>query len=398
MTSASKSEVKHSAHLVEHTITVLLIDDQAMVGEAVRRMLEGERDIDFHFCQEPTQAIKTANELQPTVILQDLVMPDIDGLTLVKFFRANAATRDIPLIVLSTKEEPATKAEAFALGANDYLVKLPDRIELLARIRYHSQAYIALLQRNEVLNKLEAELAEAAEYVKKLLPEPVREGPLRTDWRFVSSTSLGGDALGYHWLDDDHFVLYLLDVTGHGVGAALLSVSVMNVLRSGTLPGVNFREPDQVLFALNKAFPMEEQGGNMFSIWYGVYNTSRHEIVYSTGGHPPALLITTSATGAGELTELRTKGIMIGGFADFPFTKDVYTLTRPGRLYIFSDGVYEVKKQEGKLWMFEEFEEFMTQTPAENESLMDRLYNHVIDLGGSKNLEDDFSILEITFE
>ena len=96
-----------------------------------------------------------ANEFAPTVILQDLVMPDIDGLMLVRFFRANAATRDIPLIVLSTKEEPKTKAEAFACGANDYLVKLPDKIELLARIRYHSKGYIGLLERNDAYRALE---------------------------------------------------------------------------------------------------------------------------------------------------------------------------------------------------------------------------------------------------
>ena len=88
------------------------------------------------------------------MILQDLVMPDIDGLTLVKNFRANEATRETPMIVLSTKEEPAVKAEAFALGANDYIVKLPDRLELLARIRYHSKGYIALLQRNEAYQAL----------------------------------------------------------------------------------------------------------------------------------------------------------------------------------------------------------------------------------------------------
>jgi len=140
--------------LPEHTITVLLVDDQAMIGEAVRRLLAEEKDIVYHYCSDPTKAIQMAEEIKPTVILQDLVMPEIDGLTLVKFFRANAATREIPMIVLSTKEEPTTKAEAFALGANDYLVKLPDKIELIARIRYHSGSYINLLQRNEAYEAL----------------------------------------------------------------------------------------------------------------------------------------------------------------------------------------------------------------------------------------------------
>ena len=117
-------------------------------------MLAGEPDIVFHYCRDASKALEEAGRLKPTVILQDLVMPDIDGLTLVKMVRANQPTCETPMIVLSTKEEPVVKAEAFALGANDYIVKLPDRIELLARIRYHSKGYITLLQRNEAYQAL----------------------------------------------------------------------------------------------------------------------------------------------------------------------------------------------------------------------------------------------------
>ncbi|MBS1213803.1 MAG: response regulator receiver modulated serine phosphatase, partial [Proteobacteria bacterium] len=230
-TSPGPTSPMTAARLTTHTIKVLLVDDQAMIGEAVRRLLAADEDINFHFCSDPTQALKMAMDLSPTVILQDLVMPEVDGLTLVKFYRANPKTRDIPLIVLSTREEPATKADAFALGANDYLVKLPDKVELIARIRYHSAGYIAQLQRNEAYQallesqkKLAAELAEAAAYVRSLLPATMTGRP-QAEWRFIPSTELGGDALGYHWLDDDHLAMYLLDVCGHGVGAALLSIS-----------------------------------------------------------------------------------------------------------------------------------------------------------------------------
>lgn len=152
----------NSISLTQYRITVLLVDDQAMVGEAVRHILADEKDIDFHYCQNPIQAVKQANKIRPTIILQDLVMPDIDGLVLVRYFRANKPTRNVPLLVLSSKEDPGTKAEAFALGANDYLVKLPDKLEFIARIRYHSRAYINLLQKNEAYNKLK-QLKESLE-------------------------------------------------------------------------------------------------------------------------------------------------------------------------------------------------------------------------------------------
>ena len=150
-------------------ISVLLIDDQATIGEGVRRMLAPESDIRFHFCSEPTQALKIARECQPTVILQDLVMPSLDGLLLVRFFRAiDAPMRDRPLIVLSSKEDPVVKAKAFALGANDYLVKLPDRMELVARIRYHSGAYINQLKRAEAESQLRHENQRQAIYIEQV--------------------------------------------------------------------------------------------------------------------------------------------------------------------------------------------------------------------------------------
>jgi CheY-like chemotaxis protein/HPt (histidine-containing phosphotransfer) domain-containing protein len=133
---------------------VLLVDDQAMVCEAVRRALVNQPDIDLHYCADARDALNVANQIKPTVILQDLVMPGIDGLTLVSQFRAHPATRDIPIIVLSTNENPQVKGQAFALGANDYLVKLPDKIELIARIRYHSRALMNLLQRDAAYRAL----------------------------------------------------------------------------------------------------------------------------------------------------------------------------------------------------------------------------------------------------
>ncbi len=132
----------------EQSAMVLLVDDQILVVEAIRRSLAGQPNIDFHYCVDPAAAIALANTLQPTVILQDLIMPGIDGMTLVRQFRENPATRQTPIIVLSTKEDPVVKGEAFAAGANDYLVKLPDKIELVARIRYHSRAYITQVQRD----------------------------------------------------------------------------------------------------------------------------------------------------------------------------------------------------------------------------------------------------------
>jgi len=191
---------------IGHTCIVLLVDDQPMIAETVRRVLSLEPDIEFHYCPDPAEALAVARRVRPTVILQDLLMPGVDGLALLGQYRADPATSDIPVIVLSTKEEAAVKSQAFALGASDYLVKLPDPIELAARVRLHSRGYIAQLERNEAYaalkrsqERLAEELAEAAKYLTSLLPERLK-GSIETDWEFIPSAELGGDAFGYSWL------------------------------------------------------------------------------------------------------------------------------------------------------------------------------------------------------
>jgi phosphoserine phosphatase RsbU/P len=392
--------------LTQHKVTVLLIDDQPMIGEAVRRMLAGEPDVVFHYCRDAAKAIDEAHRVEPTVILQDLVMPEIDGLTLVQMFRANEPTRETPMIVLSTKEEPTVKAEAFALGANDYIVKLPDRLELLARIRYHSKGYINLLQRNEAYDallesqrKLANEIHQATRYVRSLLPEKLKKGQVRTDWRFVPSAELGGDSFGYHWLDDDHFAFFLLDVSGHGVGSALLSVSALNALRSQALPSTDFRVPSQVLAALNNAFQMDQQNGLFFTIWYGVYHKPSRRVDYAGGGHPPVLLLTGPSLDRAALSVLESQGPMIGAVPDIEYRSGSAELDAFAKLYLYSDGAYEIQRTDETMWPFEEFVAFMKQGPhdAADGTMMDRLIAHDRVLQGRDEFIDDFSIVELQF-
>lgn len=375
--------------IAKRQVCVLLVDDQPMIGEAVRRMLEGEADIAFHYCSDPALALEMANAVQPTVILQDLVMPDIDGLMLVKFFRANPATAEVPLIVLSTKEEPATKADAFARGANDYLVKLPDRLEMLARIRYHSRGYISLLERNEAYAVISSELREAEEYVRQLLPAPLTGGPVRADWRFIPSSSLGGDAFGYHQIDADHFAAYLLDVCGHGVSAALLSISAMNVIRSRALPGVDFTRPGQVLAGLNNAFPMERQGNKFFSIWYGVYHIPDRTILYASGGHPPAMLFSPDADAP---EPLRGKGVCMGYMPDMEYEEVSRTLAKDAELYIFSDGIFELFGRDGKQWAYPEFTKTLRHPGG-----LDGTLCAAREFQNREDFDDDYSLVRLTF-
>lgn len=389
---------ENSAH---KKIVVLLVDDQPIIGEAVRRMLADQSDIEFHFCGNPTDALKTAERVAPTVILQDLVMPEVDGLTLVKFFRASPKTRDIPLVVLSSKEEPDTKYRAFENGANDYMVKFPDKLEVVARIRYHSGAYTALLERNEAMRRLEEsqaalknELDEADHYVKSLLPAKFDDGKISADWVFKSSTSLGGDCFGYGWLDGRRFAVYLLDVCGHGVGAALLSVSAVNVLRSQSLADVDFAKPDMVLAGLNAAFDMDRQNGMYFTLWYGVYDCAERKLSFASGGHPPAILVH-----GGGYEKLMTGGIVIGGMPDAKFSSRTVDVPENSKLYVFSDGVYEVKYADGNGMMsVDDFARGLLLPTEDDRGKAESMLDFSRKAQNNDQFEDDFSLCEITMK
>lgn len=153
MTNSSETP-SASTPATRYRVRVLLVDDQLMIVEAIRRMLAPHPDIEFHYVTDPAAAVDAAAQLAPTVILQDLVMPMTDGFALVRAYRTHPTLEQVPVVVLSVRDDPKLKAHAFTVGANDYLVKLPDAIELVARIRYHSRSYLNQQQRDEAYRAL----------------------------------------------------------------------------------------------------------------------------------------------------------------------------------------------------------------------------------------------------
>jgi len=349
------------------------------------------------------KALKMAlGETRPDLILLDIMMPGMDGYEVCRRLKADEQVRHIPVIFVTAKTEVEDETLGFELGAVDYITK-PFSIPVVkARVKAHLDLKrlrdLELIQRAKleaVLGRLNKELSEAADYVKFLLPHPITDGSLKADWRFVPSTTLGGDALGYHWVDEDSFAIYLVDVCGHGVGAALHSVSVLNVLRSENLQNTDFRRPDQVLAGLNAVFPMEDHKEMYFTIWYGVYNCVSRVLTYASGGHPPALLIEDKPGQVSEIRELRTPNMFIGGLRGVDFDRDEVLIKGPARLYVFSDGVYEIINENGPCWGYEDLMAYLEGSDGRGKTTVEDLWVHVQQIAGSKTLDDDFSVLEI---
>jgi|GEM_PF-588861 len=289
-------------------------------------------------------------------------------------------------------------------GKRTYVQSLLPLVDLAGRVYGVCGSATDITDRKRAEEKLslafaesERLLAEAARYVKALLPEPMGRHGISVDWRFEPSAALGGDCLGYHWLDSEHFALYLIDVSGHGVSASLLAVAVLNVLRSQTLKDTDFRSPGEVLSSLNRAFPMEDHAGMYFTIWYGIYQRTSQTLTYSSGGHPPALLIRSEYDEQTTTTHLRTHNLFIGGLPEIKYEQNSVPVGGACRLYVFSDGVFEVECDDGSLWGYHSFEDFITHLCQSNESVLDRLMIQAGAAGKARSLGDDFSILEVRF-
>ena len=253
-----------------------------------------------------------------------------------------------------------------------------------------------LRSRNEVQQQeeLTAELEKAAGYVRSLLPEPLDGEVVSTEWRLIPCAKLGGDAFGYDWLDDERFALYLIDACGHGTRSALHSVSVINDLRKQALRKVDFGQPDQVLAALNRSFKMEEHGGMYFTIWYGIYHPSERRLVFSAAGHPPALLVDEDREVVGRLA---TTHPGIGLFEDIAYDASEVEVPAESRLYLYSDGAYELRTREDVQWTLEEFLEILAGPSFGRGGELDRIEQAVREQMVTELFEDDFTLLITEF-
>ena len=272
----------------------------------------------------------------------------------------------------------------------------------LSQYLKRKQAEEELQHRNQIL---QLELQRAAQYVEALLPDAydkVSAGHKAQDSAWINtqyqpSSTLGGDAFDYAWLDDEHLMFYLFDVAGHGVKSALLSVSILNILRKRTLQGANFYHPETVLEALNEVFQVNENGEDYFTCWYGVYNVVNCKLTFASAGHPPGVLITPVSNGY-ETCYLDSDGIAVGLLPDFPFDVQQCEIPSGSSLYIFSDGVYEIPVgNNNAIWGLDAWTALLKHHKGTKHPTLKPLLDEARRINGRDILEDDFSVLEVNF-
>ena len=249
-----------------------------------------------------------------SLICYDCGQNTMKGFSVLQELVDDPVSADIPVLICGSEYSDLLAMQFIEAGAIDYYSTSRSKKTLFARIQaaikrtqnnYHRQLYIRALELNK--QSTSKEFTAASQYIADLLPRKTENDYFSINWSFLPSLQLGGDIFGYYWLDDEHFMLYLLDVSGHGLEASLYSVTIMNLLNNELLGTANFLDPSSILRELNRIFPIEKQNNMFFTIWLGVYNIHSRKLVYSNAGSQPAILMIDN-----KPHRLATKATIIG--------------------------------------------------------------------------------------
>ncbi|HID70459.1 MAG TPA: fused response regulator/phosphatase [Desulfobacterales bacterium] len=344
----------------EHRETILVIDDEEAVRMAIRLYLE---DKGFHVLQaaDGQSGLESCRKYFPDLVLLDLSMPGMDGFELCRIVRDDDLLRDIPVIMLTAYESTELKMQAFDLGAVDYLTKPVNNGELLVRIRTHLRINSLtrfLKQANRELlasqQQLQQGMRAAAELQRNLLPKQIPDCKnLCFASYFQPCEHVGGDIYNIQRLDDRHLAVYILDVSGHGFSAAMMTALVTQAI-SGchqrdtgkTEAGAGekgIHTPVEIIRELDREFPLIRF--NLYiTIAYLIYNTKNHTFHYCCAGHPSPAHVTQE----GAVTFLDKGGPPAG--MDGIWHEGEGRLNSGDRIYFYTDGLTEYNDGEDELY------------------------------------------------
>jgi len=387
---------------------ILIAEDERITRLKLQRQLE-KWDHIVSAAEDGQQAWELFQEEQFDIVVTDWDMPHMDGHQLVEHIRAGGQSHYSYLIMLTGRSETDDLVSGMEAGADDFLCKPFDKNELRVRLRageriIHLERELA--QQNAQLSdanaKMRQDLEAAAKVQQNLLPKQAPDTP-QADfaWYYQPCDELGGDTLNMFLLDETHLAMYLLDVTGHGVPASLLSVSLSQVMTAREASssvlvsadpqssGVVVNAPGQVAQTLNRLFPFERQNYHYFTMVYGVLDTETRILRFVLAGHPGPILVRSGQ----EPREMEGSGLPVGVMDDAVFDEHELQLEPGDRVFFYSDGITEAWNQKGEMLDTPGFCDLITQTSQGG--LKESLDAFIVALKGwcgSRPFDDDVSI------
>ena len=391
--------------------TILIVDDSSDSRLLLSLILQKE-GYDVLEVSDGEEALEKARKASPDLILLDILMPVMDGYEVCRLLKADEALGDIPVIFMSSLGEAKDKIRGLNLGGADYITKPFDRGEVLARIR--NQIHLRNLTKDLLLanralrekqGRLDEDLRAAAGIQESLLPRMLpTSSRFEMDWRFIPCQTIGGDIFNVLVFDEDHLGFYMLDVSGHGVPSALVTVSISQVLQphSGgilreatkTDPAYRILEPREVLYRLEQDYPME-RFEKYVTIFYGVVHIDSDELVYGSAGHPPAFLLRKS----GETVLLDRGGPIIGLGMGLSFESGTERLYPGDQIVLYTDGVLEIQNPRGAYYGMNRFAALLdSKRGAPISVLVGAVIDELRAFSGGRPFSDDITLLGMTYQ
>ncbi len=356
--------------------TILVVDDNDGNRDALSRRLI-RRGYTVATAADGPKTLAILAEKQFDLVLLDVMMPGMSGLEVLETIRQTRSPTDLPVIMATAKDESEDIVKALGLGANDYVTKPLDFAVVAARIQTQltlkrSIEQIIALEHNLNLRNVELEAANAklcanaeqkqreletaAQVQAAFLPDPKATYPgVKVFWSFEPCQELAGDALNAFSIDEESIAFYVLDVSGHGVAAALLAVAATRALSTVEGPDTIVMStpaarhpsvplsPARVADQLNRRFSWNSSG-QFLTMFYAVLNVRTRELTYVSAGHPAAIRVPRYS----PPVPLEGGGLPIGiGEA---YSQHTVRLDLGDRLYLYSDGVTETMNAERELF------------------------------------------------
>ncbi len=358
--------------------------------------------------EDGMQAIELYQQHTHALVLTDWMMPRLDGIGLIQKIRETTSVSKTYIILVTAKQESGDVITGIEAGADDYIVKPVQSEELRARII----AAIRILSLEEELQKkndnlefanmqMKNDLIVAARIQQSFLPHTLPQfQEIEFEWGLLPCDELAGDALNVIKLDDNYVGFYLLDVSGHGVAAALLAMTLIHTLSADKPNSVLFeskddstyryRSPARVAEILNNQFPMDDINGQYFTIVYGVISLDTRVIKYVAAGHPGPIVIPRE----GDSKSLPTTGMPIGFLPDAAYEEESIQLQQGDRFYFFSDGIPETTNKYDEQYGLERMNRILQQQQlCTLRMCVDNLAVSAIKWNGQSTMNDDVSIL-----
>jgi signal transduction histidine kinase/serine phosphatase RsbU (regulator of sigma subunit) len=365
---------------------ILAVDD----NQDIRNYIKDILSINYTVIEAENgiEALTKVRKHKPTLIISDIMMPEMDGYQFLSELKRNKLTSRIPVILLTAKSGESEKIEGLDAGADDYLAKPFSSRELLARTRSLIRLYRYQKIISERNREIEAELDIAREIQSKLILEDYRTKN-RDNFHvvFYPYDKVAGDFYNYYE-DDETVKIFMADVSGHGVAAAFLSLITKNELIN-TMGKYSDAKP--VLVNLNSIINQYSVKCNFVTAFYCIFNKNTYRLTYCRAGHNPPLLVKKND---GSITELTTMGRSLGFFPDINIEERETPLEKGDRIIFYTDGLIENRDSSGNMFDLELLMDFIKNNPSLSPAgFCDRLMREVTDFTGSMEYDDDVTLI-----